>query len=161
MGKNSSFTWQQQQQHSAGDWCDVIDTSIYLVPYRTSSKDGGDFWTKTCNLCSFLGVLSNCNIFNYIFWIIFQKVRSNRTVLWLSIFKASKYWFHERQQAVQRNCGDAEQNQSYLSLWVYFYVHDELTKLRLFALGWGYRRWDGVIVVAIVHQYRFILAVPE
>ena len=140
--------------HSAGDWCDVIDTSVNLVPYRTSPKDGR-FGTKTCNLCSFLGVFSDCNIFNFISWITFQKLRSDRTALRLSISEASKYFFRERRQAVQRNCEEAEQNQSYLSLWVYIYVHDQLTKLRLFALWWGHR-WL-VPGIFFVHRYNFII----
>ena len=102
-------------QHSDGDWCDVIDTSVHLVPYRTSPKDGR-FGTKTCNLCSFLGVFSDCNIFNSISWITFQKLRSDRSALRLSISEASKYFFRERRQAVQRNCGEAEYFKTCLSL---------------------------------------------
>jgi len=104
---------------TAGDCYDVINTSTNLVPHCTSPKDGRN--SSICYLCSLLGVLSNSSIFKSIFWITFQKLRSDRTALWLFISEAWKYFFRERQQAVQRNCREAEQNQSCLSLWVSFF----------------------------------------
>ena len=101
---------------TAGDCYDVINTSTNLVPHCTSPKDGRNS-TSICYLCSLLSVLSNSSIFNSIFWITFQK----RTALWLFISEAWKYFFGERQQAVQRNCREAEQNRSCLSLWVSFF----------------------------------------
>ena len=101
---------------TAGDCYDVINTSTNLVPHCTSPKDGRNS-TSICYLCSLLSVLSNSSISNSIFWITFQK----RTALWLFISEAWKYFFRERQQAVQRNCREAEQNRSCLSLWVSFF----------------------------------------